>query len=254
MPLIIGNWKMNPRTMRAAKQLFVEVRNGVKAYKEKVAIVVAPPFLYLSEMERLAPNGRIALASQDLFYEQQGAYTGEVSGPMLRSVGVTYAVIGHSERRALGETDEDVARKVLAAQKDGLIPVLCIGEEKRNAHGDHFNVVEKQLRTALARVPKTKASRLVIAYEPIWAIGTGETATSEDIEEMRLFIQKLLADHFDRKASNSVRILYGGSVNKKNAGDILVQSGVDGFLVGGASLRSAEFIEIIKLAAHHANS
>lgn len=252
-PLVAGNWKMNPQSIGAAKKLFLEVRKGIGAYKQKIDVVVAPPFPFLSELERLSPSRRIALAAQDVFYEPHGAYTGEVSLPMLKSVGVTYAVIGHSERRALGESEEDIAKDVEATVKNNVTPILCIGEKKRDSHGNYFNVVEKQFHSALARVAKTKASRLVIAYEPVWAIGTGDTATSDDIEEMRLFIQKLLADHFDRKTAGSVRILYGGSVTKKNAADILEGSGVDGFLVGGASLRGAEFTEIIKITAAHAN-
>ena len=245
-PIVAGNWKMNPKTIGQARKLFLEVRDGLGQYKQKIDVVIAPPFPYISEMERLSPSKRIELAAQDIFYETHGAFTGEVSLPMLKSVGVTYAIIGHSERRALGETEEEIARDVVAASKSSIKPIVCIGEDARDTHGSHFNVVEAQLHSALQSIPKTKAKKLVIAYEPIWAIGTGKTATPEDVEEMRLFIQKLLADMFGRAAADAIRILYGGSVTKRNAADILEQSGVDGFLIGGASLRGSEFVEIIR--------
>jgi len=253
-PIVVGNWKMNPKTIGLAKKLFLEIRNGLGRYKQQIGVVVAPPFPFISEMERLSPSKRIELAAQDIFYETHGAFTGEVSLPMLKSVGVSYAIIGHSERRALGETNEEIGRDVGAALRSSVTAIVCIGEKKRDSHGSHFNVVEEQCTAALASVPKTKAKSLIIAYEPVWAIGTGDTATAEDIEEMRLFIQKLIADRFGRKVADTIHILYGGSVNKKNAGDILEKTGVDGFLVGGASLRGKEFVEIIKITGEHANN
>jgi len=253
-PIVVGNWKMNPKTIGHAKKLFLEVRNGIGQYTQKVDVVVAPPFPYISEMERLSPSKRIELAAQDIFHKTHGAYTGEVSLPMLKSVGVSYAVIGHSERRALGDTDEDIARDVVAATKSVITPIVCIGEETRDTHGGHFNIVEERLKAALDAVPKSKATRLVVAYEPVWAIGTGDTATPEDIEEMRLFIQKIFADLFGRTTANAIRILYGGSVTRTNTSDILAHSGVDGFLVGGASLRSKEFIDIIQMTGTHAQN
>lgn len=250
-PLVAANWKMHPKSVGAAKKLFLEIRNGVKKEKRPVHVMVAPPTPFLSDLQRLSPSGSIALGAQSVFHEAQGAYTGEVSVPMLKSVGATQVIVGHSERRALGDTDTEIAQDLVAALKQNMTAILCIGEQKRDSHGHHFNIVEEQLRSAVAHIPKTKVKQMVVAYEPIWAIGTGQNATGEDIEEMRLFIQKLLSDTFGRKAADAVRVLYGGSVNKKNAADILEKTSVNGFLVGGASLRAAEFVEIVKITAEH---
>lgn len=246
-PVVIGNWKMNPATLSAAKKIFLEVRSGVKKYKEAVAVAVTPPFPYLSELSRLAPSKRILLGAQDFHAAAAGAYTGEVSLPMLKSIGVSLVLVGHSERRELGDSSTKIAQNVEAAIKAGMTTVLCVGEKARNAHGEHFTVVETQLTEALRTIPKTKLKQLLVAYEPVWAIGTGKHATGDDIEEMRLFIQKVLSDMFGRTAATSIRILYGGSVDKKNAAEILNTSNITGFLVGGASLRASEFVDIIKI-------
>ncbi len=174
---------------------------------------------------------------------------------MLKSVGVSSVVIGHSERRALGETDELIAEKIMATIKSGLTAVVCVGESKRDTHGEYFTFVEKQVRSLLKAVPKSKLSHLVIAYEPLWAIsrgdGKGKTATAEDAQEMKLFIQKIIAGVCGRQAVNKVRIIYGGSVNSKNAADLLEHGEVDGLLPGGASLKPKEFIKIIEIANKH---
>lgn len=247
-PLIIGNWKMNPTSLSAAKKLFVAVRSGLGRKRLDVDIAIAPPFPYLSEMQRLSPSGRIALAAQDVFFEASGAHTGEVSLPMLKSVGVTAVIIGHSERRARGESDEELYKDLTAVSKSNVTAVVCVGETKRDTQGHYFSAVERQLCAILSAVPKAKLSRLVIAYEPVWAIGTGKHATSEDVHEMKLFIQKVIADTFGRPSVAKVRILYGGSVKKQNAASLLRDSGVDGFLVGGASLKPAEFVSIVNTA------
>lgn len=251
-PLVAGNWKMNPKTVGEAKKIFLAIRDGIKKQKHQLDIVIAPPFPYLSELERLSPSKRIELAAQDIFYESQGAFTGEVSLPMLKSVGVTYAIIGHSERRAMGESNDEIAKDIAAAVKYGVTPIICVGEKKRDSSGNYFTTVENQLNSALSNIPKNKMSKVLIAYEPIWAIGTGNHATGEDIEEMRLFIQKVLTDLCGRTTAGKIRILYGGSVKKVNAEEILMMSNVDGFLIGGASLRPKEFIEIVKITASHA--
>lgn len=240
---------MNPDSIGQAKKLFLEIRKGLSRYKHSVEVVVAPPFVYLSELERLSPSKRILLAAQDVFFEKSGAYTGEISLPMLKSVGVTHAIIGHSERRALGETDEDIYHDTVASIKSSVMTIVCVGENKRDSHGEYFNFVEHQITAAVADIPKSKLASLAIAYEPIWAIGTGKTATPEDVQEMRLFIQKVLTDMFGRTAAAKIRILYGGSVKAANAEELLTQGEVDGFLVGGASLKPKEFISIIKTTA-----
>lgn len=252
--LIAGNWKMNPATLGIARKLFLDIRNRLKGQSKMVDVVIAPPLPFISELEQLAPSKRIELAAQDVFFEKAGAHTGEVSVSMLKSVGVAYVIIGHSEMRARGESDHDIMAATQAVVAANVTAIVCVGEETRDTHGNHFTHVEAQLHAALSGFKKSKLSRLVIAYEPVWAIGTGKTATPEDVEEMKLFIQKVLADHFGRAAAGKIRVLYGGSVNKKNAKQLLEESAVDGFLIGGASLRPAEFVEIVKLSQVHANN
>ena len=247
-PLIIGNWKMNPATLGGAQKLFLGIRDGIGRRRHDVDIVVAPPFPFISEMERITPSRRIELCAQDGSFEVGGAHTGEVSMTMLKSVGVTAVIVGHSERRASGETDEIVYKDVMAALKHSLTVILCVGEKKRDSHGDYLTFVETQLRTALKDVPKTKLKYMVIAYEPVWAIGTGKTATPEDAREMRIFIMKILSDLYDRKAAEQMRILYGGSVKPENAEDLLEVGEADGFLIGGASLKAKSFVSIINTA------
>lgn len=250
--LVVGNWKMNPTTLGLAKKLFLDIRKRIKHHPKHTDVVIAPPFPFISEMERLSPSKRIELGAQDAFFENAGAHTGEVSVPMLKSVGCSYVIIGHSEMRAKGETDHEIFQDVKAVIKNGLTAIVCIGEDDRDAHGNYFSVVEAQLRSAIRDVPRTKLGQLVIAYEPVWAIGSGKTATPEDVEEMKLFIQKILTDNYNRSVVQKVRVLYGGSVKKKNTLELLERGAVDGFLIGGASLRGAEFSEIIKITETHA--
>lgn len=247
-PLIVGNWKMNPQSIAVAKTLFYDVQKSV-ARVRGVDVGIAPPSIYLAELRPFAKGKRLRLAAQDMFWEQKGAYTGETSPAMLKSVGVKYVIVGHSERRASGETDEEVNKKVIAALKAGLDIIVCVGEKKRDTNGNYLEHVEKQVRAALAGVAKSKLAHVVIAYEPIWAIGTGKNATPHDAHEMKLFIQRVLTNMYGRPVLSKMRILYGGSVNEKNAESLLVEGMVDGFLIGGASLRAAEFATIIKMAS-----
>lgn len=243
----MGNWKMNPRTLSEAKKLFIDVRKNARSSKSSVEVVVAPPFPFISEIQRLSPSRSVKIASQDAYFEVSGAYTGEVSLSMLRTVGVDYVIVGHSERRALGDSDEEVQKTTAAVLKSNMTAIVCVGEKKRDSHGSHFGVVEGQLKSAIQGISKAKKNHLVIAYEPVWAIGTGKNATADDVLEMKLFIQKVLTDSFGRTTANAVRILYGGSVKQKNAEEILQKSEVDGFLIGGASLRASEFNTIVKM-------
>jgi triosephosphate isomerase len=171
---------------------------------------------------------------------------------MVKSVGVEYVIVGHSERRARGETDEDIYKDVQIITANKLTAVVCVGEKVRDTQGNYFSVVEAQVRAALRDLNPAALRYVVIAYEPVWAIGTGNTATAHDAHEMKLFIQKLLTDRFSRAAAATVRIIYGGSVNKKNAAELLSIGEVDGFLIGGASLRAAEFVHIINTAETYA--
>jgi len=250
--LVVGNWKMNPPTLARAKKLFVDTRTRLKRRPTYVTPVVAPPFPFISEIARLSPSGRIALAAQDVFFESIGAHTGEVSVPMLKSVGVSMVIVGHSERRARGESDDEVYRDVQAVLRARVTAIICVGEQVRDAQGNYFSVVEAQLRAALRDVSDSDLKRVVIAYEPVWAIGTGKTAQPADAHEMKLFIQKVLSDRFSRAAVAKVPILYGGSVKKNNAAALLRVGEVDGFLIGGASLKPAEFVSIIDIAEAYA--
>jgi triosephosphate isomerase (TIM) len=253
-PLIIGNWKMNPSTLSASKALLADVRKLVRSKTLSVEVMVAPPFPFIAEVGRLSPSGRVGVVAQTMHPEPLGAFTGEVSAPMLKSLGVLGVIVGHSERRAMGMTDTVVNKILLAALKAQLVPILCVGETVRDTRGDFYDVIESQLRAALAEVPKTKLKDVVIAYEPIWAIGTGNTATPDDVLEMKLFIQKTLINLYDRSVVPKVRILYGGSVNAKNVEALMMTAQPDGFLVGGASLKPEDFYTIINITAHYAQN
>lgn len=245
-PLVIGNWKMNPQTNSLATRLTTEIKKKI-SHIDDVEVVLAPPTVFLSAVAAVR-NGKnnYKLGAQDAYWENLGAHTGETSLLMLASMGVTHVIIGHSERRAEGESDEAVNKKLRATIKNNMTGVVCVGERKRDHAAHYLNLIEKQIREACAGLSKSKLEQLVIAYEPIWAIGTGETATGEDAHEMRLFIEKVLSDLYGRNFAKKVRILYGGSVNDKNAHTLFVEGRIDGFLIGGASLRAQEFCEIVK--------
>lgn len=247
-PLVVANWKMNPGTLGDAKKLYLDIRKGMGKRKYEVEVVIAPPAPFISEIHRLSPSQRIKLAAQAIFPEPRGAFTGQISLPMFRSVGVTHVIAGHSERRARGETDEEVHAQVQAALKVKLSTILCVGEEHRDPHGNYLGVVEAQLRAALRDVKNSQLKDLVVAYEPVWAIGTGNDASPADVQEMKIFIEKILSDRFNRSAAQKVRIIYGGSVNRDNADGLLADGAVDGFLVGGASLRATDFVFIVNSA------
>ncbi len=249
-PLVIANWKMNPQTVSVAKRLASDIKKDL-ARIDSVEVVLAPPAPFLSVVEEVR-NGskKFKLGAQNVHWEKLGAKTGEVSVLMLAGFGVSHVIVGHSERRAAGETNTEVNKKVRAVLKAGMTAVVCVGENKRDHAGHYLNVVEGQVREACAGLPKAKLSDLVIAYEPVWAIsegdGKGQTATPGDAYEMKLFIRKVLSDIYGRNDAERVRVLYGGSVNGKNAESLTKEGMVDGFLVGGASLRAPEFIQIIK--------
>ncbi len=242
--LVIGNWKLNPGNALEAKTLFSDVKKALpKTISAKV--VIAPPFLFIPEVSKLA-NDQVRLAAQDSHYEERGAVTGEIGPAMLANYGVEYVIVGHSERRALGETDKQVNKKVHALLKRKLTPVVCIGEIKRDTQGQFFNHLANQIKELTTDLLTPQLSKIVIAYEPIWAIGTGQTATAEDVKEIQLFIVSTLTKLFDRKTAEKVRLIYGGSVKESNAEVLYSQSGMTGFLVGGASLLAKDFTAIIK--------
>ena len=246
--LIIGNWKMNPQSAAEAKKIFTTIAAKAEQFK-KVSVVIAPPALYIGT---LAKAQGMALAAQNLFWEESGAYTGELSGAMLAKSGAKYVIIGHSERRAMGETSEMANAKVKAALKAGLKPILCIGESSRDEKGEYHNLIKSELTASLAGLKKANLKQVIIAYEPIWAIGkrASREATPAESLEMSIFIKKVLSDMFGADAAKTVSLLYGGSVNTKNAESFLADGGVEGVLVGRESLNPLKFIQIIYSAEH----
>jgi triosephosphate isomerase len=245
VPLIVGNWKLNPVTLAEASTLGSSVAKKHKKTEEPY-VAIAPPFTYLSEVGKKISKSSVSLAAQDVYHKNIGAHTGEVSVLQLKDLGVKFIIIGHSERRAMGETNEDVQQKTLVTQKHKLTPIVCIGERERDEQGDFFNFVEGQLRSLSSVLNATQMKKVVIAYEPIWAIGTGSTASEDDVKEMQLFIESVLTKIYDRPTARKVRLLYGGSVKPTNATELHKGGGMGGFLVGGASLKADDFIQIIK--------
>jgi triosephosphate isomerase len=245
VPLIVGNWKLNPLTLADSSALATAVAKKNKT-SPKVLIAIAPPFPYLSEVGKKIAKSSVALAAQDVHYEVIGAATGEVSVLQLKDLGVQYVIVGHSERRALGETDEIVRRKVEVVLKHRLIPVVCVGERERDDQGNFYTFIEAQLRSLAEVLPAAAIKKVVIAYEPIWAIGTGLTATPDDVKEMQLFIESVLTKLYDRPTAKKVNLLYGGSVKPQNAMELHQIGDMGGFLVGGASLSAEDFSAIIK--------
>ncbi len=247
--LIIANWKMNPVSTEEAKKIF----SGIKRVANKtrrVKTVVCPPFIFLSEMSRNVTGSKCVLGAQDSFWKEKGSFTGEVSAPQLVRLGVGYVILGHSERRALGETDETVNKKVIAAIREGLVVILCIGEHNRDTHGDYFHFLEGELKDSLAKISAKNVGHLMVAYEPLWAIGDRAQGadTPESLFEMAIFIRKILNKIFNKKIAMSTPILYGGSVDDKNAESFLHEGGVQGLLVGRASLSTKVFGNILKIA------
>ena len=244
--LVAGNWKMNGNREGAVK-LADAVLQGLDARKAEV--LLCPPFVYLADVARTLKGGGIVLGAQDLCAEDNGAFTGEVSGPMLRDFDCRYVIVGHSERRALyGESDALVARKFMAAQKTGLTPILCVGETLTEREtGSTPQVVSRQLKAVLDAAGIGAFHGAVVAYEPVWAIGTGRTAKAGQAQEVHALIRDMLAAE-DAKIANAVRILYGGSVKAANAAELFHMPDIDGGLVGGASLDAAEFLAICAAA------
>ena len=247
-PFVVGNWKMH-KTVAEALALVTELKNQLASLRD-VDVGVAPPFTALHAVARRLEDSPITVAAQDCFWEAKGAFTGQIAPAMLKDVGCTWTIIGHSERRQLfGETDETVARKVPAALAAGLGVIVCVGETLAERDGGStMRVVETQLAGGLAELPKGAHDRLVIAYEPVWAIGTGRTATPAQAQEVHAFIRQWLGGRLGAAAGASIRIQYGGSVKADNAAQLMKQPDIDGALVGGASLQAADFVAICRAA------
>ncbi len=242
--LIAGNWKMN--TDRAAAIKLARGVVGRAGMHSSVDLLVCPPFIHLYPVNEIVNGTRVALGAQDVYHEADGAFTGEISAAMLRDAGCSYVILGHSERRhILRETDGDVNKKVLAALAAGLTPIVCVGEllDERES-GETAAVIRRQFERSLADVPADQIERVVIAYEPVWAIGTGKVATPAQAEEVHAELRNMLTKRYNDRAAETVRILYGGSVKPSNARDLLSQPNIDGALVGGASLNVDDFLGI----------
>jgi len=245
MKTIIANFKMNPSSIEEAKQL-LELYKQEGKKNQNVDLIVAPPFLYLS----IAKQFNLELAAQNCFYEDQGAFTGEISPLMLKDLGVHYVIIGHSERRQLGETNEMISKKIQAVLRNHLIPILCVGEtQQERKEGKTQEVLKIQLEQAL--LPNKdyllQAEKIFIAYEPVWAIGTGDFCDPREASETMEFIKNVIVSHFDIRISNLIMI-YGGSVDSKNIDNFLKQVEINGVLVGGASIKKEELVKILAIA------
>ena len=248
-PMIAGNWKCH-KTSAEARELVAQLIRELGVVQD-VEVVVCPPFTALSAVAAQLTDRAIGLGAQDMFWEPQGAFTGEIAAPMLVEVGCRYCIIGHSERRQhFGDTDEVVRKKLDAAMTQPLVPILCMGETlvEREAHKT-IDVLTRQLTAAFVNCEHWDCLRLVIAYEPVWAIGTGKNATPEQAQEAHRFIRRWIATRCDERVGEAIRILYGGSVTPDNAAHLLKQPDVDGALVGGASLKASAFAAIVKAAA-----
>ncbi|KUK10067.1 MAG: Triosephosphate isomerase [Clostridia bacterium 41_269] len=247
IPLIVGNWKMNLTTKEAAS--LVEKLKSRFSNIEGVEVAVCPPFTSLETVSKLCKESSIHVGAQNMFWEEQGAYTGEISPLMLKDLGCKYVILGHSERRQFfGETNENVSRKVKSALKHNIIPIICVGETlaQREA-GETDRVCREQLQESLKGIDNLEGNEIVVAYEPVWAIGTGKTASPKDADHVANFIRLILANMYSAKTAERVRILYGGSVKPENIVEFMAQPNIDGALVGGASLKADSFGEIVHL-------
>ncbi len=247
--LIAGNWKMNKGVTEA-----IALANSLKRELydiETVDIVLCPPFTALDAVNEVVAESNLKLGAQDVYWETCGAFTGEVAAPMLRDLGCTYGIVGHSERRQFfHETNETVNKKTAGLLKTELTPIVCVGETLAQRETDKtFDVVSDHVKNGLAGFSREDALKIVIAYEPVWAIGTGKTATPEQAQEVHAYIRKLLAGLFSKETAASMIILYGGSVKPENTRDLMAQLDIDGALVGGASLDVRSFTDIVKIAA-----
>ncbi|QBA64737.1 triose-phosphate isomerase [Muriicola soli] len=245
--IVAGNWKMNKNSAETA-ELIDDLISTVKPASAEV--MIAPTFVNLAAAVNKLDGSSIEVVAQNMHFAESGAFTGEISGDMLRSIGIQTVILGHSERRAyFGEDDALLAKKVDAALKVGMRIIFCFGEElQERKAGDHFNVVERQLKNGLFHLNASSWGQIVLAYEPVWAIGTGETASPEQAQEMHAFIRKTIATAYDESVSQKVTILYGGSVKPGNAKEIFSKEDVDGGLIGGASLVAADFAAIVAAA------
>jgi triosephosphate isomerase len=247
-PFVAGNWKMNADSS-SSLELAEGIASGVTGIAgTKATVAVFPPFIYLQSVAKTLGASSIGVGAQDVYFEPNGAFTGEISTSMLKDIGCTYCLCGHSERRhVIGETDDLINKKLTAAIAGGLLPILCVGELLAEREASKTNdVVARQLENGLAGLSAEKVAAVTIAYEPVWAIGTGLTATPQQAQEVHDFIRKLLGGMYSEELAEGIRIQYGGSVKPDNAAELMAQPDIDGLLVGGASLKADAFLAIIQ--------
>lgn len=247
-PIIAGNWKMN-KTIQESVDMAIGLKRKFYTFAQ-ADIVICPPFTALTKVNDEIINSSIMLGAQDVYWEKEGAFTGEISLDMLKDVGCRYVIAGHSERRTLfGETDSDVNKKLKAILKYGMVPIMCIGEKlEERDNGLTYEVLERQLSKGLKNLVKDKVVRIIIAYEPVWAIGTGRTATPHEAQDAHKYIREFIEKLYDKESAIKLRIQYGGSVKPDNIAQLMAQEDVDGALVGGASLDVNSFTEIVERA------
>jgi len=248
--LIVANWKMNPESGEKAVEIFKLIQKRVRNF-ERAEIVICPPFLYLSLLISISLSGKFSsrfnFGAQNCFWEEKGAFTGEISAKMLKRAGARYVIIAHSERRKiLGEDDKIASWKIKAALEESLTPIFCLGETaEEKKEGKIFQVLENQIKNGCAGLPENKIKKIVFAYEPLWAIGSGHVCSAEDALKAAVFIRQVVLKISPQLAVSSIRVLYGGSVNSQNAGNFLKIKEINGLLVGGASLDAKEFSAIV---------
>jgi len=249
-PFVAGNWKMNTDSHTSISLAESIVSGSLETAGQGVSVAVCPPFVYLQAVAKALSASSVAVGAQDIYIESQGAFTGEISASMLKDIGCSYVLCGHSERRhVIGETDELINKKVAAAIGGGLLPILCVGELLAEREASQTSeVISRQIKSDLAGLSAEKVSAVTMAYEPVWAIGTGLTATPQQAQEVHAFVRELLAEMYGVQLAEEIRILYGGSAKPGNAGDLMREQDVDGLLVGGASLNADDFIAIIQAA------
>lgn len=240
--VIVANWKMHPQNRKESRRLLEQTKKLAEKHP-KVSIIVAPPALYLQDLAG-GRGRRVMFAAQNGHFDAEGAHTGEISMTQIKDARATHVLVGHAERRAAGETNEDTRKKVKAALTAGLTPILCIGESKREQGGEHFDVVRMQIRTGFADVPDAKISKVLVAYEPVWAIGAVKPLSPRDMHEMSIFIRKVLVDTRG-EAGHSLKILYGGSIDEGNARGMLQGGDVCGILLGRASVSMEHFAPLL---------
>lgn len=249
-PIIIaGNWKMH-KTYAEAKEFFYEISDWRRDFPDHIQVLIFPPSLYLIDAIEICKQANIGIGAQNIYYKDFGAFTGEISAKMIREAGATHAIVGHSERRYIfHETDNEVNLKLKSVIANELTAIICVGEtgEEREA-GETLQVLERQLKEGFRDIPSKNTDKIVVAYEPVWAIGTGKTATPEIAEDAHKFIRDWIGKNYGAESSLIVPILYGGSVDVKNIKDLLLQPDIDGALIGGASLRIDDFKKMIEIA------